>query len=136
MTTITSDLVNSNNKDAYLVPYMTEHITHAYTEPLLDGYVQYPNEGYYVPELSYLKRPALFEEQYHNIETLNDFIRSGIELDKWDAEEQGPTKNAIINNLIDRGDAIINTIKHSTGGPLYPFSFNKNPLLKTPTVRH
>ena len=25
---------------------------------------------------------------------------------------------------------------HSTGGPLYPFSFEKNPLLKTPVVRY
>jgi len=26
--------------------------------------------------------------------------------------------------------------KHSTGGPLYPFSFEKNPYLKTPVVRY
>lgn len=36
---------------------------------------------------------------------------------------------------------IINTKKYggklySTGGPIYPFSFNKNPLLKTPIVRY
>ena len=36
---------------------------------------------------------------------------------------------------------IINAKKHggklySTGGPIYPFSFNKNPLLKTPIVRY
>jgi hypothetical protein len=26
--------------------------------------------------------------------------------------------------------------KKSTGGPLYPFSFEKNPFLKTPVVRY
>ena len=26
--------------------------------------------------------------------------------------------------------------KHSTGGPLYPFSFSKNPYWKTPVVRY
>ena len=28
------------------------------------------------------------------------------------------------------------THKKSTGGPLYPFSFEKNPFLKTPVVRY
>lgn len=39
-------------------------------------------------------------------------------------------------NKISRGKWKDDTVLYSTGGPLYPFSFEKNPFLKTPIVRY
>lgn len=79
------------------------------------------------------KRP-LIERLGKGADYLGPFKKINIPLSALDAVNDGYyaiTGNKLSNDI----QSLVNN-KKSTGGPLYPFSFEKNPFLKTPIVRY
>lgn len=79
------------------------------------------------------KRP-LIERLGKGADYLGPFKKINIPLSALDAVNDG--YYAITGNKLSKDVQALVDNKKSTGGPLYPFSFEKNPFLKTPVVRY
>lgn len=79
------------------------------------------------------KRP-LIERLGKGVDYLGPFKKINIPLSALDAVNDG--YYAITGNKLSKDVQSLVDNKKSTGGPLYPFSFEKNPSLKTPVVRY
>ena len=79
------------------------------------------------------KRP-LIERLGKGADYLGPFKKINIPLSALDAVNDG--YYAITGNKLSKDVQSLVDNKKSTGGPLYPFSFEKNPSLKTPIVRY
>lgn len=79
------------------------------------------------------KRP-LIEQLGKGADYLGPFKKINIPLSALDAINDG--YYAITGNKLSKDVQSLVDNKKSTGGPLYPFSFEKNPFLKTPVVRY
>ena len=66
--------------------------------------------------------------------SLPDMVDDSVEL--YNAVLNRPPEKRIAPYIDEKIISLISDTKKSTGGPLYPFSFEKNPFLKTPVVRY